>query len=180
MKDHPEEKRGRRWLAALLLLNLLLTALERTLPVWPYRSGPVLLLTAAGLLPTAVVLWGTAPGQLARPGGVLYRRGPGRGRSGGAAPIRRRFRPRPGDRFDAGRPALPQHGSAGPFPAGRRQPLLGAAPPAPPPRGPGPGGRSVFVGPCPAPPAGGAAARRVFLRKPLTLREKGLVKGQKR
>ena len=39
MKDHPEEKRGRRWLAALLLLNLLLTALERTLPVWPYRSG---------------------------------------------------------------------------------------------------------------------------------------------
>ena len=56
MKDHPEEKRGRRWLAALLLLNLLLTALERTLPVWPYRSGPVLLLAAAGLLPTAVVL----------------------------------------------------------------------------------------------------------------------------
>ena len=61
MKDHPEEKRGRRWLAALLLLNLLLTALERTLPVWPYRSGPVLLLTAAGLLPTAVVLRGSWP-----------------------------------------------------------------------------------------------------------------------
>ena len=63
MKDHPEEKRGRRWLAALLLLNLLLTALERTMPVWPYRSGPVLLLTAAGLLPTAVVLWGLLRGS---------------------------------------------------------------------------------------------------------------------
>lgn len=63
MKDHPEEKRGRRWLAALLLLNLLLTALERTLPVWPYRSGPVLLLAAAGLLPTAVVLWGLLRGS---------------------------------------------------------------------------------------------------------------------
>ena len=63
MKDHPEEKRGLRWLAALLLLNLLLTALERTLPVWPYRSGPVLLLTAAGLLPTAVVLWGLLRGS---------------------------------------------------------------------------------------------------------------------
>ena len=54
MKDHPEEKRGRRWLAA---------ALERTLPVWPYRSGPVLLLAAAGLLPTAVVLWGLLRGS---------------------------------------------------------------------------------------------------------------------
>ena len=176
MKDHPEEKRGRRWLAALLLLNLLLTALERTLPVWPYRSGPVLLLTAAGLLPTAVVLWGLLRGSW--PALAVFCIGAVRGVGDLVGLLQ--FRPRPGDRFDAGRPALPHHGSAGPFPAGRRQPLLGAAPPAPPPRGPGPGGRSVFVGPCPAPPAGGAAARRVFLRKPLTLREKGLVKGQKR
>lgn len=180
MKDHPEEKRGRRWLAALLLLNLLLTALERTLPVWPYRSGPVLLLAAAGLLPTAVVLWGLLRGSW--PALAVFCIGAVRGvgdlvgllQFGGVSAL---------DRATALTLVVLLSRITvllALFRAGRRQPLLGAAPPAPPPRGPGPGGRSGFCRPLVLPSAWGAAARRVFLRKPLTLREKGLVKGQKR